>query len=38
MDVFQAEIGGDQGFVSVQDADAGAIIPNAEYSPSVSST
>jgi hypothetical protein len=38
MDVFQAEIGCDQGFVSGWNADAGAVIPNSYYSASVSST
>lgn len=36
MDVFQAEIGGDQGFVSRRNADAGAVIPNADYPAGVS--
>jgi hypothetical protein len=38
MDVFQAEISGDQGFVTGGDADAGTIIPNPENSSCVAST
>jgi hypothetical protein len=38
MDIFQAEIGGDQGFVSGRYVDAGAVIPNADYAPRVPST